>query len=145
MYLLLLQIHDLYFLLIVIGCVCIYTNIFLTITCSVCTMLLVCMFPELTIWQWTINWCVLPWGRPPLPSPALPVINHNSLCRLESSWAFPQPVWYVVLVQIAFAQSGQWGCMGGASGITRRHNLTTPSSPCLYYLSALFSRMFPEP
>jgi hypothetical protein len=45
------------------------------------------MFSGLTVWNWTIDWCALPWEGLPLPLLALPVAF--SLRRVEASWAFP--------------------------------------------------------
>lgn len=39
--------------------------------CSVYIMLLVGVFSGLTMWYWMLSRCAPPWGRPPLPLPAL--------------------------------------------------------------------------
>lgn len=41
----------------------VYTYTFLSITCTVCTMLIIRMFLKLTIWYWITSWCVLLWRR----------------------------------------------------------------------------------
>lgn len=41
----------------------VYTYILLNIICSVCVMLLVCMFSGLTIWHWIASWWTLPLGK----------------------------------------------------------------------------------
>lgn len=41
--------------------------VFLSITFSVCLMLIACMFSELTIWYWITSWFALPWGKLFLP------------------------------------------------------------------------------
>lgn len=63
-----LQIHGLYFSLIIVTCVLYkYISLNIRITCPVCIMLLVCMFSGLSIWYWMNNWCALPWLRLFLP------------------------------------------------------------------------------
>jgi hypothetical protein len=46
----------------------------------------------LIFWHQTINWCALPWERPPLP---LSLVACNSLCMIKASWAFPCSLWQV--------------------------------------------------
>lgn len=64
--------------------ICIYTYVLLTITCSVCIVLFIGMFPELTIWYWITNWFAIPWGKTYSHSQHS-FVAFNSLCRVESS------------------------------------------------------------
>lgn len=45
-------------------------NTYIHIFCSICLMLLGCMFLGLTFWHWITSWCGLPCGGLPLPLPA---------------------------------------------------------------------------
>ena len=103
-----------------------YTHIFLNITCSVCKMLLLCMFSELIILHWTAN-CMYFFPRE----------NHlshskNSLVAywVEVSWIFSIHFGMsidAIHTQNLFGYSCWWSFMCMASDITRRYNLTTNS------------------
>lgn len=45
----------------------IHIPIYMSITCTVYIVLLVCMLSGLTTWYWKTNWHVLLWGRIFLP------------------------------------------------------------------------------
>ena len=89
------------FSLIIIACMCVctylYTHryIFLSMTCSVGTVLLVCIFSGLTIGHWIASWCAFLWRRPPLLSQLSSVACSFFLCRVEALWAFPSSLWHV--------------------------------------------------
>lgn len=69
-------------------------HIFLNIACWVHLMLPVCMTSGLTFWHWKTNWCYLSWESY-LSCAQLSSVAYNSLCRIETSWAFPRTVWHI--------------------------------------------------
>ena len=82
-------------------CIYIYTHIFLNITCSVHIMLLICVFPGLTIWHWN----TFPRENYYFHS-QLSSVACNYFCRVEALWAFP--IYFgvsigIVLVQLTLA------------------------------------------
>lgn len=80
-------------------CVLIHIHIFLNVSCSVHILLVLCMFSSLAIWHRTQytrpeSPRLSSLSRPPLPLPAS-LGCLGSLCRIESSWVCPQPLWHV--------------------------------------------------
>lgn len=81
-------------------CVHVYTNTFILMNenYSFCIILILCVFSELAIRNWTKNMCTLSWGRPinfcfALKFPQFPIVFF--LCRAEFLWIFPGPLWHI--------------------------------------------------
>lgn len=68
---------------------CVHT--FLNRTCSLYVGLFVYTSLGLSIWQWIIIYCALPWGKRCLPSP-LSLVACSSLCWVEACGV---PCWQV--------------------------------------------------
>ena len=102
-------------------------------------MLPVCKFSGLTIWNWTVSSCALPWGTPPLPFSAL--VSCCSFCvGLRHCGLFPIQFGMfagVILVQFMFEKSCWWGFIGVASDVTERQKFIA-LSPILWLLHSFF-------
>lgn len=99
-------------------------GLLLKIAVSVCTTLLVCIFLELTIGYWIINWCACPWGRfSPAPSFAqLPVVicvglRPQGLCTIHCGMFI-----FDILVQLIFVVLCLWDFIGLFYDITQSHS-----------------------
>lgn len=79
------------FSLTVIAYIQVYTYVVLNITRSVCMISLVCMFPELTIWCWTV---LLP-GEDYFSWSQLSSVTCRSSCKVQAPWACLHPLWHV--------------------------------------------------
>lgn len=75
----------------------------------VCTMLLTCMVPGLTIWHWTTNWCAGP-GEGYLPCSRVSSFAYSSLCHC------PAPLQFVMVSAVLHVSSH----LGSLSGRLHR-------------------------
>lgn len=104
-----------------------YVTKYINTICSV--HILVCIFSGLITWNWTTNWCLLPWRSPFLLLWAL-LGYLGSFSRVGVPWVFCVHICMlmgVILIQVIVRQSCWWDFMGIASDIYRRHNLAANS------------------
>ena len=78
----------LFFELIVARCTYMYKHIFVTITGSVCVLLLSYMFSKLAKLSWINSWCALPWEACFSYSKHFCVLVAYSSFRAKASWFF---------------------------------------------------------
>lgn len=115
-----------------------YASLFLSVTCSVCVAIWMCV-SGLTTWYPTTSGVLFPGEAPPQPSSVL----CGPSCRVETSWASPSSL-ACVLMSPLFSLSGSHSCetVGLASDVPRKHNLTANSMIlCLQLSRPLFCRV----
>lgn len=79
----------------------------LNVTCLVCIMLLICMFPGLTTGCWITNWCSLPWGRIFFLLSAFPSYLPFTVW-IGASWSFLVPFSVAVVTVLCMLRQSQW-------------------------------------
>ena len=99
--------NSVFFMLICITYIYAYTNIFLNILYSVCIMLLVCMFSELTICHSEPISVFFP-EENPSPHSQLSSVAQSSLCSIDTICTFPFPLWHPLV--LSFQHLNFWLC-----------------------------------
>lgn len=112
--------------------ICIYMDV-PNINCWVHIMLFGFVFSELTISHWTINQCVLPWGRTLLQFWVNSVVC-NSMCNGKPFWVFPIHFEMFLVVMLISAHNKEATCVASENTILHR----SPWYPVLHSFHSFF-------